>query len=201
MTIPALHCDESKLRALWATDATCTEIGKAIGASRTWVSARAKKLGLPRRSVSTGALPAAKIAHAYVELGMTAEEIRDQLRAQFPTLAATTVRRVLEQRGIAIRKGIRRGHDAYLAECVRLYRSGMFHREIAAKLGLTVSQVGHRCRRILGSGKHGGPRPRIDIEKAMKMRAQGFTTKQVAEQFGVTRQAIHYHERRRSVSA
>ncbi len=189
--IPRLHCDDALLRKLWATDATVTEIGQRIGASRTWVSMRAKKLGLPARACSTGALPAAKIEHAYVTLGMTAEEIRDQLRAQFPTIAATTVRRVLRHRGITIRPGKVRTADAYVVECVRLRRAGWEHAAIAAKLGLTVSQVGHRCRRILGAGKRGA-RSKIDVATARHLRGRGMSWRAVAAELGVSVQGLWY---------
>ena len=38
------------------------------------------------------------------------------------------------------------------AECVRLFRAGWFRRGIAAKLGLTISQVRRRIEDVLGPG-------------------------------------------------
>lgn len=190
--IQPIVCDDENLRRLWATDATVVEIGAAIGASRTWVSDCARKLGLPPRAVNTGSLPVAKIEHAYVALQLSAEEIRNRLLPQFPTLSETTIKRVLKNRGVKMRPGKLRGSDAYVTECVRLFRAGWRHRDIAARLGLTTSQVGHRCRRILGAGPR-GKCVKIDPRRVLSLHRQGQTLRQIASELGVSSQSVYYH--------
>lgn len=200
MASPTIQRNDDLLRELWATDLSCTEIGKRFGASRNWASERAHAIGLPRRSTDMTKFPGAMAEAAYVDHGMTLEEIVEQMRDRFPTLSRGTVRRRLAERGVAIRSATAR-HQDLTAACVRLRRAGLEYPEIAKRLGLTKGQVGNRCRKVLGVGLR-GKFSKVDVAALLAFRKRGLTLRAIAALVGLKGSStVCYHLRRARRSA
>ena len=136
------------LRRLYLEGVPVVDIAARLGGCCTFqnVSNRAKRLGLPPRQRDTGTMPQRAMVDAY-KAGMSSEAIAEKIGAN-----GSTVRKVLRANGVKLRDRHERTVDRR-AECVRLFRMGWFRREIAAKLGLSISQVRDRIRSVLGDGK------------------------------------------------
>lgn len=190
--IPRLAIDEQRLRALWATDATTGEIARAIGCSDSLVSKRAIQLGLPRRALSTATLPQRDIVIAYRQ-GASMGRIVEALRPRFPTLAVTTVRRILLQRGVKLRPRI--APMDRIAECVRLSRLGLEATDIGRRLGMSDQQVQKRLGRA-GMRTGRGRRPRVPVRAIVSRALAGETYGAIAASFGCTASAVGIHVRK-----
>lgn len=179
--------DVEEFRRLWASGATCAEIGRHFGFGYNWASDQAKKLGLPRRATKRGALPVYAIRVAYAN-GKTSAEIADELRAKFPTLSPTTIRRLIRKAGDKTRPGRVRS-NLNPAECVRLLRAGWTRDQIAARFKSTNSRVAYAIRRVLGAGPRGGG-TRVNVSEIRFLRAQGLTQREVARRVGCHRATV-----------
>lgn len=104
----AIEADADEFRRMWADGETCAAIGERFGASGGWASQRAARLGLPPRKTPGGVLPARAMELAYAH-GASLRRIRRELRAAWPNLSITMVRRALSQRGVRIRGRAARG--------------------------------------------------------------------------------------------
>lgn len=135
------------LRRLYLEGVPVVDIAARLGGCCTFqnVSNRAKRLGLPPRQRDTGKMPQRAMVEAY-RAGTSSEQIAARL-----DVPGSTVRKVLRANGVQLR-GRHEMAKNLRAECVRLFRAGWFRREIAAKLGLTISQVRRRIEDVLGPG-------------------------------------------------
>ena len=138
------------LRQLYLSGEKLRVIAGRVGCSIANVDDHARRMGLPRRSVSSGDLPQRDIARAYDE-GTPATLLADRFGCD-----KQTITRILRVRGVKTRG--RHGNPPDLrAECVRMFRSGLHYHEIGKRLGLSVTQVGRRVRSVIGKGsKHDG---------------------------------------------
>lgn len=141
------------LRRLYLEGVPVVDIAAQLGnCTFQNVSRWARKLGLPPRQRDTGTLPQRRMVEAYSS-GMSSDEIGRRMG-----VCPSTVRIILRANGVQLR-GRYDLVDDRRGECVRLYRLGWFRREIAAKLGMTISQVRRRIVSVLGlSDKAEGPR-------------------------------------------
>ena len=195
--LPPIPPNDDLLRQLWATDLHLCEIGKQLGASKTWVSDRARRIGLPARQTKTRDLPAKLIVAAY-EQGWRIERIRLALLPKFPLVGGTTIRRVLKAHKVKLRPAGKVVPGLH-TECVRLVRAGKSCREAGRILGLKERQVAERARSILGPRRRGSwTLPKFDVKEAMAMRSRGVMVKEIAARFNVTSAAISYHWRKRN---
>lgn len=165
------------------------DMAALAGCCRQQISRRAHAVGLPRRLIEQGSLPAAWIEAQYRD-GRTTQEIRDMLVPKFPTLSRSTVATVLRMRGVQMRPAAPRAPHTP-AECVRLLRSGLTRRQIAAKLGLSSAQVNYRIAKILGRCQHGGHKEvSFDHGEIEQLRRQGLSHRQIARAVGCSRQTV-----------
>ncbi len=188
--------DEDRLRQLWQEGATCDDIGKQLGCSRTLVSKRALSLGLPRRNTDTTRLPARMIVSAYVDHGMTLEEIRDQLRKQFPLASVLLVRNLLKSRGVKMQPRWRRkieSGNTKLQECVQLARAGWSYKRIAKAVGLTVRQVNLRVRKVLPPLARTETARKYGVAEIVKAWQQEGSYAKAARRLGCHWSTIRYH--------
>lgn len=184
MTHQRIPYDPEEFRKLWASDLSCKDIGKHYGVGHNWASDTAKELGLPRRAVQRNSLPLYAIRVAYAN-GRSSDEIADELRAKFPTLSSTTVRRYIKQAGDKTRPGKVRS-KLNPAECVRLFRSGMTRTQIAQRFKVNTNRVSYAIRTIIGAGKK-GTGVKIDAVRMAALLKQGLNQRQVAREMGCHR--------------
>lgn len=123
-------------------------IAERYGVTVSAVGYQARVMNLPKRQRSSGDLPQSAIVQAYLN-GMSAPEISKKLGFGYHNLVV----RVLRSRGVELRgKGIT--DRAQIARIVRMFRKGMFCREIAKIEGLSTRQVGYRVRKALPGGSY-----------------------------------------------
>lgn len=178
---PRASIDEARLRQLWADGVTTAAIGAEFGVTKNCVSERARRIGLRRRNIAPGSLPATAIEAAYRE-GKTLEEIKDELRPLFPTLSRSTINRLLRSRGVSIRPATVRTADNR-AQCVRLFRAGVPRAEIARRLGMTLKNVQRRIRQVLGPGRKGMV-SRFDRSEVLALQRAGLSQREIGERIG-----------------
>mgnify|MGYP003543840422 FL=1 len=153
------------LRQLYLDGEKMRTIAERVGCSIANVDDRARRMGLPRRTVSSGDLPQREIVRAYVDDRVSAESIAGRFGCD-----RFMITRILRMRGVRIRG--RHGNPPDLrAECVRMFRSGLHYHEIGKRLGISVGQVGRRVRSVLGKGaRHDGSARRAARRKAVQRR-------------------------------
>ncbi len=149
------------LERLYRQGVPVEEIGRQCGCVTATVCKWARRLGLPMRNRHASEFPAMAIVNAYRE-GMSVNAIANKLGR----ICHRTITSVLRDRGVKLRGSNRQWPDLR-AECVRMYRAGYFFREIGARLGLTVAQVGERVRSVLGSGKKSDGPNRRDARRLL----------------------------------
>lgn len=138
--------DEAEFRRLWAEGVPVKEIARRFGAKyATWASSRASKMGLPSREIPSYRLPRAAICAMYHEC-RSSVQIAKRLG-----VSHVSILKVLRANGVQVGRRV----DPLVAVCVRLFRSGLFHRQIAERTGLSLGQVGYRIRSVLGAGPRG----------------------------------------------
>lgn len=146
MAYAKIEYDEAEFRRLWAEDVPVREIAQRFGAKHgQWASTRARKMGLPAREIPNHRLPRAAICAMYHECGSSVRI------AKHFGVSHVTILKILKARGVQVG----RRADPLVAVCVRLFRAGLFHRQIAERTGLSEGQVGNRIRSVLGSGPRG----------------------------------------------
>jgi hypothetical protein len=184
------NIDEARFRELWAAGVGVLELGELFGCSGAAVSYRAQRLGLPSRTVSAGRLPQRAIVRAY-ESGASIGRIAEGLRKQFPTLADSTVKRILHSLGVKVRsRGSRRMQK--VTECVRLVGAGVECAVAAKRLGLTRLQVARRARSVLGP-LPGGRRPRLPVKAIVSRVRAGESQSSVARSLRCSQGTVAYH--------
>ena len=141
-----IQVDPDRLRAEWESGAPLREIGARLGIQPALVSAKALAMGLPSRQISSGELPQAAICSLYAS-GESSPKIGKRFG-----VSHRQITRILKSRWVVV---VRKKPLRFLAECVRLYRAGLVHEEIAERLGLSMRQVGYRVRSVLGAAKPG----------------------------------------------
>lgn len=177
---PRKHVDETRLRTMWLAGVPVLEMGRQLGVSKTFVSKRAHRIGLPRRIGTTATLPGNAIERAYVQHGMTADEIADQLGTN-----DTSIVRVLRSRGVQMRPaGVRcLNMQAECVACVKLFRAGLSMQQVALRTGLSRNQTRHRIRKVLGPQFQGTP-PEVPSEQLVAWRDAGMTLTAIAKRIG-----------------
>ena len=182
--------DEAEFRRQYLADVGVREIGESFGRSRMWTVKHARRLGLPSRAIDATKVPWRKIRHAYTAHKLTVSEIVRGMRREFPTLARATVRRYLQSIGIPLRKG--RGL-ARPDDVVRMRKLGLSYPEIGHCLGLSKTQVGHACRRLLGNSGRRGARPKVDAARLIELRAAGMSLREIGAEVGLCHGTVAYH--------
>lgn len=81
----------------------------------------------------------------------------------------------------------RRSKEFDQAKAIRLYRAGKGWREIGRELGVHPYSVQWFFNSM---GFEANPRIKWDLEKAKKMRKEGFTFREIAEEVGVSFAAV-----------
>ena len=71
-----------------------------------------------------------------------------------------------------------------------LYRSGFTMLEVAAKLGVSTATVHFDLKALGVQPRRSGPEPRFDRAEATSLRERGQTFEQIAQRFGVSKQAV-----------
>lgn len=188
--IQKLIIDFAKLRDMWAAGDRVRDIAVVLGCSPQYVSKLAARIGLPRRLMKQGVLPAAWIEAVYRD-GWTTAEICDALRKTVaPTLSRTTVGTVLHSRGVQMRPPRVRMRVSP-EECVRLLKQGYSRKDIAKMMRLSEFQVNHRIAKKLGRGRRGGQRPRVyDYDEIQRMLREGHSHRAVAARIGCSKPTV-----------
>ena len=182
--------NEDEFRRQWAADIGVREIGEHFGRSRMWTCKHARRLGLTPRAIDATKVPWGKVRYAYTEQKLTVSEIVRGLRRDFPTIARATIRRYLQSIGVPLRKG--RGL-ARPDDVVRMRKLGLSYPEIGHCLGLTKTQVGHACRRLLGNSGRRGARPKVDAQRLIELRAAGMSLREIGAEVGLCHGTVAYH--------
>lgn len=187
-------CDVEEFRRLWTSGATCAEIAAHFKGSRAWASKKAQALGLARRLTPQGVLPLRSLAVLY-EQGASLQGLRRQLLPVLPKISASTIREALRASGVKIRERGGQG-EIPVADVVRMHRAGLTNGEIHRRTGWSRSGIGKIVRKMCGKRPSGGSRPRFSHSRMWAMLRAGCTPREIANEFGVTVQAIHWHRRR-----
>lgn len=193
MTIQAIVFDDAEFRRMWSDGARCCDIAERFGCSKAMVSRKAQKLGLPPRLTPQGVLPLRSIAALY-EQGASLGQLQRQLLPVLPKISRSTIRDALKASGVQLRE---RGGQGKIpvADIVRMHRAGLTNVEICRRTGWSRSGVAKIVRRMCGKRQPGGV-PKFSHARMWAMLRAGCTPREIATEFGVTVQAIHWHRRR-----
>jgi DNA-binding CsgD family transcriptional regulator len=189
-----IHVDEARFRELWGSGATLVQMAAEFGATRSWVSLHAGRLGLPKRATNVGQLPGRAIEIAYRE-GKTLREIRKALLPVLPTVSERTIAAALRARGVQIRPRTVSPHLVDEASVVRMWRDGLYDGQIAKRLGVHRQVVQRILYARLGPRK-AGRRPGIDVRRMWSLLRQGLSHAAVAQQLGCSAGAVNHHVQR-----
>lgn len=197
---PSIVYDPEEFRRLWLDGATCQEIADRFGSKRAWPSLAAKRMGLPSRQTKHGTLPVAAIVAAY-SIGQTLDQIRMSLRPKFPKVSNHMLATYIRSRGVKLRPNSR-SRRLPVAEVVRLSRAGVVDRIIGQRFGCSPSGVAKIVRAVLGPRPQGGRRhSKFNHDEMWRMLKAGETVRDIAAKFGVTKQAIRWHMKKRQQQA
>lgn len=155
MTRRPIPWDYDLLRELWLAGVPTKEIAARFGTNPKRVSGRAIEIGLPKRQKGSGAVRGYMAEVLYLQ-GNTLQQVADQLGSNI-----STIRRVLLSRGVKTRPQSSRFYNDTTTRIIQLYRKDperYTYSTLGKMFGLKPNQVGHRIRKVLGSGPHGGPR-------------------------------------------
>lgn len=144
-----------KIADLYLAGIKVIDIAAQLGVARSSVDYWARKRGLPRRHRHSGIYPQRAIVAAY-EHGESATSLGRRFGRKDPG----TILAILRANGVKVHGRNDRRKMTKVAECVRLYRQGWFHREIGKLLGLTRRQVELRVASVLGRNPGDGGRRR-----------------------------------------
>lgn len=189
-----IHVDEARFRELWGFGATLVAMAAEFGATRSWVSLHAGRLGLPKRATNVGQLPGRAIEIAYQE-GKTLREIRKELLPVLPTVSERTIAAALRARGVPIRPRNVSRHNIDEVAVVRLSRAGLYDGQIAKRFGVH-RQVVQRILRARFGPRKASRRPAIDLRQMWSLLRQGLSHAAVAQQLGCSAGAVNHHVQR-----
>lgn len=195
---PRKHADPARFRELWLADVTTEDIGRQFGASDSWASKTAQRLGLTARKTDTGAVPHHLLISLYRDQGLSLQATTKVARQRFPGLATMTVKRILS-RYVQLRPRNWMRVDRR-RECVRLKQAGMTYVQIAEALGMTKEQVQRRLRLVLGPRPPGGA-PRFNRAQIVSMRRAGHTQKAIAQTIGCATRTVQQYLYRAGIRA
>jgi len=141
-----------------------------------------------------GVLPLRSLRVLY-EQGASLQSLRRQLLPMLPKISASTIRDALRASGVKIRQRGGQG-EIPVADVVRMHRAGLTNGDIHRRTGWSRSGIGKIVRKMCGKRTPGGSRPRFSHSRMWAMLRAGCTVREIANEFGVTVQAIHWHRRR-----
>lgn len=148
---PRKNINLELLKTLWNQGIKIEDIAKELGCSRSLVSSQAHKLGLPRRTTSSGDLPQEAMAAAVLDHGMTVKQLREELQKTFPTISESAIRIVLKRRRVNLNLLREENYREVTKRCVSMRRNKMSLKRIARITGMNEKTVAFRCRRVLGN--------------------------------------------------
>lgn len=146
--------DDSLLTDLYLRGVPLKTIAERLGVKcAARVDGRRAQLGIAKRQKGSGPISKTMVENLRLN-GYTIRKIAEQLGSSIGT-----VKRILDQRGVPRRRQRDRLHNKTTAAIVRAYRSGITSYQVLGKMfKMKPNQIGHRIRKILGPGQHGGPR-------------------------------------------
>lgn len=149
-----IEWDDSLLTELYLGGVPLKEIAERLGVrSAARVDGRRAQLGLPKRQKGSGPISKTMVENLRRN-GYTIRKIAETLGSSIGTVA-----RILKQRGVPRRSHKHRLHNETTAAIVRAYRSGITSYQVLGRMfKMKPNQIGHRIRKILGPGQHGGRR-------------------------------------------
>ena len=188
-----IQFNDDEFRRMWAAGARGCDIAARFGCSKALVSRKAQKLGLPPRLTPQGVLPLRSLRVLY-EQGASLSALRRQLLPILPTISSSTIREALKSVGVSMRSCGGQGKIP-VSDIVRMHRAGLTNVEICRRTGWSRSGVAKIVRRMCGKRKSGGLQ-KFPHDRMWSMLRSGRTPREIATEFGVTVQAIHWHRRR-----